>query len=56
MPGLINAHTHSGMSILRTLADDDDLMAFLEQRVWPREVLLTSEDVYAASCYPPSRW
>jgi 5-methylthioadenosine/S-adenosylhomocysteine deaminase len=49
MPGLINAHAHSGMSILRTLADDDDLMAFLERRVWPREVLLTSEDVYAGS-------
>lgn len=49
MPGLINAHTHSGMSILRTLADDDDLLVFLEQRVWPREILLTSEDVYAGS-------
>lgn len=49
LPGLINAHTHSGMSILRTLADDDDLMVFLEQHVWPREVLLTSEDVYAGS-------
>jgi 5-methylthioadenosine/S-adenosylhomocysteine deaminase len=49
MPGLINAHTHSGMSILRTLADDDDLMVFLEQRVWPREILLNSEDVYAGS-------
>lgn len=49
MPGLINAHTHSGMSIFRSLADDDDLMVFLEARVWPREVKLTAEDVYAGS-------
>jgi 5-methylthioadenosine/S-adenosylhomocysteine deaminase len=49
MPGLINAHTHSGMSILRTLADDTDLMVFLEERVWPREILLNSNDVYAGS-------
>jgi 5-methylthioadenosine/S-adenosylhomocysteine deaminase len=49
LPGLINAHTHSGMSIFRSLADDDDLMAFLTDRVWPREVELTPEDVYAGS-------
>lgn len=49
MPGLINAHTHSGMSILRTLADDVDLMVFLEERVWPRETNLTAEDVYVGS-------
>jgi 5-methylthioadenosine/S-adenosylhomocysteine deaminase len=49
MPGLINAHTHSGMSILRTLADDDDLQVFLKERVWPRETLLSGEDVYAGS-------
>lgn len=49
MPGLINAHTHSGMSILRTLADDDDLMVFLQDRVWPREVRLTRDDVLAGS-------
>ncbi|MGH2441686.1 MAG: amidohydrolase [Chloroflexota bacterium] len=49
MPGMVNAHTHSGMTILRSLADDDDLMAFLEQRVWPREVLLRDDDVRAGS-------
>lgn len=49
MPGLINAHTHSPMSIFRSVADDVDLQVFLYERVWPREVSLTPEDVYAGS-------
>lgn len=49
MPGLINAHTHAPMTLFRTLADDVDLAVFLEDRVWPREVLLTPEDVYAGA-------
>jgi 5-methylthioadenosine/S-adenosylhomocysteine deaminase len=49
MPGLINSHTHSGMSILRSLADDADLLTFLNERVWPCEVCLEEDDVYAGS-------
>lgn len=49
MPGMINAHTHSGMSIFRSLADDVDLTVFLDERAWPREVTLTPDDVYAGS-------
>lgn len=49
MPGLINAHTHSAMVLLRGLADDVDLMGFLQQRVWPREASLTPHDVYTGS-------
>lgn len=49
MPGLINAHTHSPMSIFRSLADDVDLQVFLAERVWPREVKLQPEDVYAGA-------
>lgn len=49
MPGLINAHTHTPMSIFRGLADDVDLQVFLLERVWPREIRLTPEDVYAGS-------
>jgi 5-methylthioadenosine/S-adenosylhomocysteine deaminase len=49
MPGLINCHTHAAMTLFRTLADDVDLAVFLEDRVWPREVLLTPEDVYAGA-------
>lgn len=49
MPGLVNAHTHSPMTLFRGLADDVDLQVFLNERVWPREVVLTPEDVYAGS-------
>jgi 5-methylthioadenosine/S-adenosylhomocysteine deaminase len=49
MPGLINAHTHSPMTLFRSLADDVDLQVFLHERVWPREIVLTSDDVYAGS-------
>lgn len=49
MPGMINAHTHSGMTLFRSLCDDVDLMVFLEERVWPREVHLSPDDTYAGS-------
>ncbi len=49
MPGLINAHTHSPMSLFRSLSDDVDLQVFLYERAWPREVKLTGEDVYAGT-------
>lgn len=49
MPGLVNAHTHSPMTLFRGLADDVDLQVFLNERVWPREVVLAPEDVYAGS-------
>jgi 5-methylthioadenosine/S-adenosylhomocysteine deaminase len=49
LPGLINAHTHSGMSIFRSLSDDVDLMVFLAERVWPREIQMSGDDVYAGS-------
>ncbi len=37
MPGLINAHTHSPMTLLRGVGDDMPLMPWLEQRIWPVE-------------------
>lgn len=49
MPGLINAHTHSPMSLFRGIADDVDLMVFLRERMWPREVKLTPGDIYAGA-------
>ena len=49
MPGLINAHAHTPMSLFRGLADDVDLQTFLQQRVWPREAKLTGEDAYIGS-------
>ena len=37
MPGLINSHAHSAMSLLRGFADDFPLMTWLEQYIWPAE-------------------
>ena len=37
MPGLVNAHTHSGMNLLRGIADDLPLQHWLEERIWPIE-------------------
>lgn len=49
MPGLINAHTHIGMSLLRNYADDLPLHEWLTQKIWPVEAKLTDEDVYWGS-------
>ena len=37
MPGLINNHTHSPMSLFRGLADDLPLMTWLNEHIWPAE-------------------
>lgn len=37
MPGLINAHTHLAMNLLRGYADDKPLKIWLEQHIWPTE-------------------
>jgi 5-methylthioadenosine/S-adenosylhomocysteine deaminase len=37
IPGLINAHTHAGMSLMRGFADDMALERWLEERIWPAE-------------------
>jgi 5-methylthioadenosine/S-adenosylhomocysteine deaminase len=44
MPGLVNAHTHAAMSLLRGLADDLPLMRWLEEHVWPAERKHVSRD------------
>ncbi len=46
MPGLINGHTHAGMTLLRSYADDLPLMEWLQEKVWPFEAKLTSDDIY----------
>ena len=46
MPGLINAHTHISMSLMRNFADDLPLQEWLTQKIWPVESHLTAEDVY----------
>jgi 5-methylthioadenosine/S-adenosylhomocysteine deaminase len=49
LPGLINAHTHVGMTVMRNAADDLPLMAWLEQKVWPMEARMAPEDRYWAA-------
>ena len=42
-PGLVNAHTHAAMSLLRGVGDDLPLKQWLEQRIWPIEAALVDE-------------
>lgn len=42
LPGLVNAHTHAAMSLLRGIADDMPLMPWLETAIWPIEKKLVS--------------
>ncbi len=43
MPGLINAHTHASMSLLRGYADDLPLMQWLSEYIWPAEAKWVDE-------------
>lgn len=47
MPGLINAHGHAPMSLLRGYADDMPLYAWLEQAIWPAEARILGETFVA---------
>ncbi len=37
MPGLINAHGHASMTLFRGMADDFELMTWLQEYIWPAE-------------------
>lgn len=37
MPGLVNCHTHAGMTMLRGFADDLGLLDWLTNYIWPAE-------------------
>jgi len=43
-PGLINAHGHAAMSLLRGIADDLPLMSWLHEHIWPAEGKWVDED------------
>lgn len=49
LPGLVNAHTHIAMSLLRNYADDLPLHEWLTEKIWPVEAKLTADDVYWGS-------
>lgn len=46
MPGFKNAHTHSGMTLLRSYADDLPLHEWLHNQVFPIEAKMNEEDIY----------
>lgn len=46
MPGLKDAHTHSGMTLLRSYADDLPLNEWLNHKIFPVEAKMSKEDIY----------
>jgi len=42
MPGLVNCHTHLGMSVMRGIKGDLDLMTWLQTAIWPAEARMMS--------------
>ncbi len=49
LPGLINAHTHIGMSLFRATNDNLPLQEWLTNKIWPIEDKMTDEDTYYGS-------
>ncbi|MEK3716040.1 MULTISPECIES: amidohydrolase [unclassified Paenibacillus] len=46
MPGLVNTHGHTAMSLLRGYGDDMVLQSWLQEKMWPMEEKFTGDDVY----------
>jgi len=49
IPGLVNAHTHVAMTLLRGHADDKPLDRWLREDVWPVEAALEPADIEAGA-------
>jgi 5-methylthioadenosine/S-adenosylhomocysteine deaminase len=47
LPGLVNTHAHSPMTVLRGMGGDLPLLRWLHEVIWPAEALLTPTDVRA---------
>ena len=47
--GMVNAHTHIAMCLLRSYADDMALMDWLQNKVWPAEAGLQKGDCYVGT-------
>ena len=47
VPGLVNAHCHNPMTLLRGVADDLPLMTWLQQHIWPIEGQVIGPDFVA---------
>lgn len=46
MPGFKDAHTHSAMTLFRSMADDMPLQTWLNERIFPLEAKLDQEMIY----------
>ena len=49
LPGLVNSHTHTAMSLFRHTADDLPFWEWLHDRIFPMEEALTPENAYWGS-------
>jgi 5-methylthioadenosine/S-adenosylhomocysteine deaminase len=49
LPGLINTHTHAAMTCFRGLADDLQLMSWLNDHIFPAEAKLDEQKVYSGT-------
>jgi 5-methylthioadenosine/S-adenosylhomocysteine deaminase len=49
IPGLVNAHTHVAMTLLRGHADDKPLETWLREDIWPVEAALEPADIEAGA-------
>ncbi len=49
MPGLVNAHTHSPMTLLRGISDNKNLQDWLHQDIFPAEQKLEETDIYTGT-------
>ncbi|PPJ42444.1 MULTISPECIES: TRZ/ATZ family hydrolase [unclassified Pseudoxanthomonas] len=47
IPGLVNAHTHNPMTLLRGVADDLPLKVWLQEHIWPIEGAVIGPDFVA---------
>ncbi|MFF5079385.1 amidohydrolase family protein [Actinoplanes sp. NPDC000266] len=46
MPGMVNTHAHSAMSLLRGIGGDLPLQRWLREAMFPAEARMTAEDVF----------
>lgn len=46
VPPLVNGHTHAAMTLFRGSGGDLPLMPWLEEKIWPIEAKLDTDDVY----------
>ncbi len=45
MPGMVNAHTHASMSLLRGISDNKELEDWLQEDIFPAEEAMDEEDL-----------